>query len=197
MKILITLMGISEDALASECRSAVKHTAVLCRLRCRCLGMTDVRTCTSEQIHSSMTSHTSWKASCNSRKWVLLAPRWSGVSLRSVTCTRRLPQRCSRWSLGGVSALDWFTWRPILFKLFSQHLAIVAARGSSLQGRSRIQHLTCFHMFGTGLGFPGGTSDKEPACQCRRHVFDPCVRRIPWRRKWLPASVFLPGESQG
>ena len=31
-------------------------------------------------------------------------------------------------------------------------------------------------------GFPGGTSGKEPACQCRRHKrrrFDPWVRRIP------------------
>ena len=23
------------------------------------------------------------------------------------------------------------------------------------------------------------------------------VRKIPWRRKWQPASVFLPGESHG
>ena len=57
---------------------------------------------------------------------------------------------------------------------------------------------------GTGLipgqGFPGGTSGKEPTCQCRRHKrggFNPCVGKIPWRRKWQPASVFLPGESHG
>ena len=24
---------------------------------------------------------------------------------------------------------------------------------------------------------------KEPACQCKRHRFDPWVGRIPWRRK--------------
>ena len=29
-------------------------------------------------------------------------------------------------------------------------------------------------------------SGKESACQCRQHVFDPWVRKIPWRRKWLP-----------
>ena len=32
------------------------------------------------------------------------------------------------------------------------------------------------------LGFPGGTSGKEPACQCRRHKrcrFDPWIRKIP------------------
>ena len=26
---------------------------------------------------------------------------------------------------------------------------------------------------------------------------DPWVRKIPWRRKWQPASVFLPGKSHG
>ena len=25
--------------------------------------------------------------------------------------------------------------------------------------------------------------------------FDPCVRKIPWRRAWQPTPVFLPGES--
>ena len=33
--------------------------------------------------------------------------------------------------------------------------------------------------------------------QCRRLGFDPLVRKIPWRRKWLPIPVFLPGESHG
>ena len=27
--------------------------------------------------------------------------------------------------------------------------------------------------------------------------FDPWVRKIPWRRKWLPTPVFLPGDSHG
>ena len=31
----------------------------------------------------------------------------------------------------------------------------------------------------------------------RRRGFDPWVGKIPWRRKWEPAPVFLPGESQG
>ena len=40
-------------------------------------------------------------------------------------------------------------------------------------------------------------SGKEAACQCRRHGFDPWVRKIPWRRKWKPISVFLPEKSHG
>ena len=49
-------------------------------------------------------------------------------------------------------------------------------------------------------GFPRWLSDKESACRCRRHrrhEFNPWVRKIPWRRTWQPAPVFLPGESHG
>ena len=52
----------------------------------------------------------------------------------------------------------------------------------------------------TNPSFPGGPSDKESACQCRRGKisrFDPCVGMIPWSRKWQPTPVFLPGESYG
>ena len=37
-------------------------------------------------------------------------------------------------------------------------------------------------------------------CQCwrpKRHWFDCWVRNIPWRRKWQPTPVFLPGKSYG
>ena len=40
-------------------------------------------------------------------------------------------------------------------------------------------------------------SGKETSCQCRRNEFHPWVRKIPWRRKWQPSAVFLPGESHG
>ena len=33
--------------------------------------------------------------------------------------------------------------------------------------------------------------------QCRRLRFDSWVRKIPWRRKWQPTPVLLPGESHG
>ena len=31
----------------------------------------------------------------------------------------------------------------------------------------------------------------------KRWRFDPWVRKIPWRRKWQPTPVFLPGKSHG
>ena len=35
--------------------------------------------------------------------------------------------------------------------------------------------------------------------QCRRHQFDlwVLIKKIPWRRKWQPTPVFLPGEFHG
>ena len=45
--------------------------------------------------------------------------------------------------------------------------------------------------------FPGGTSGKETACQCKRHErlwFDPWVRKISWSRKWQPTPEVLPGK---
>ena len=44
---------------------------------------------------------------------------------------------------------------------------------------------------------PRWFSDKESTCQRRRCGFDPWVRKIPWRRKWQPVPVFLPGKSHG
>ena len=47
---------------------------------------------------------------------------------------------------------------------------------------------------------PKWLNGKEPARRCRRHKrrgFNSWVRKIPWRRKWQPAPVFLPGPSHG
>ena len=46
-------------------------------------------------------------------------------------------------------------------------------------------------------GLPWWLSGKEYACQCRRHRFNSWVGKVPWRRKWQPTPVFLPGKSHG
>ena len=50
-------------------------------------------------------------------------------------------------------------------------------------------------------GFPAGSVVKKKKiclqwwrCKCG---FDPWVGKIPWRRKWQPTPVFLPGKSHG
>ena len=63
-------------------------------------------------------------------------------------------------------------------------------------------HICIFFHYYENLykGFQGGTSGKEPTCQCGRHKrlrFKPWVRKTFWRRAWQPTAVFLPGESHG
>ena len=44
-------------------------------------------------------------------------------------------------------------------------------------------------------GFPGGLVVKNSPADPGERMFAPWVREIPWRRKWQPAPVFLPGKS--
>ena len=46
-------------------------------------------------------------------------------------------------------------------------------------------------------GFPGGSDGKASDCNAGDLKFDPWVGKVPWRRKWQPTPVFLPGKSQG
>ena len=47
-------------------------------------------------------------------------------------------------------------------------------------------------------GFSGGSMVKNPPANAGDlgsiPGFDPWVGKIPWRRKWLPTPVFLPGQ---
>ena len=50
------------------------------------------------------------------------------------------------------------------------------------------------------LALSRDNSGKESTCQRRRRKrckFHPWIRKIPWRRKWQPTPVFLPGKSHG
>ena len=38
---------------------------------------------------------------------------------------------------------------------------------------------------------------KKKSLQCKRPGLNLRVRKIPWRREWLPTLVFLPGEFHG
>ena len=49
----------------------------------------------------------------------------------------------------------------------------------------------------SGQGLPWCLSSKEFTFQCRRRRFDTRVGEIPWRKKWQPTPILLPGESHG
>ena len=48
------------------------------------------------------------------------------------------------------------------------------------------------------MGLPGWLVVKNPPANAGDiKQFGPWVGKIPWRRKWQPTPVFLPGESRG
>ena len=72
-------------------------------------------------------------------------------------------------------------------------------------------HLSLDHAYGVSTnngfllttGLPLWLRDKESACGCRRHGFDPWVAKIPWRKVWQPTPIFsifvwkIPTEEPG
>ena len=47
------------------------------------------------------------------------------------------------------------------------------------------------------LCVPGGSDGKESAYNVGDPGLIPGLGRFPWRRKWQPTPVFLPGKSHG
>ena len=43
------------------------------------------------------------------------------------------------------------------------------------------------------MGFPGSSEVTNLPANADVE-FDPLIRKIPWRRKWQPSPVFLPGK---
>ena len=76
------------------------------------------------------------------------------------------------------------------------HLTLLLIRVAHFPSRQSPCLPVCFtflfSIYHCLVGFPGGASGKEPACQCRRHKrrrFYPWVGKIPWRRAWLPTPM--------
>ena len=47
------------------------------------------------------------------------------------------------------------------------------------------------------MGFPSSSDGKASACNAGDTGSIPGLGRFPWRRKWQPIPVFLPGEFHG
>ena len=115
-----------------------------------------------------------------------------------------------RQALGAVGSVEdqWCHWGPLFFHFSSAStrdafiLRLVTGLGANdCYWQSGLHASLCTKQkrknssqCGTCL-YPSWLSGKESTCQCRRHGFYPWVGKIPWRRRWQPTSVFLPGKS--
>ena len=64
----------------------------------------------------------------------------------------------------------------------------------NIQAYSPMGHLGAATVF---EDFLGGASGNVSTCNAADLGLIPGVGKTPWRRKWQPASVFLPGEFHG
>ena len=82
----------------------------------------------------------------------------------------------------------------------NQHLSSSIISLTSLFKRTKSEGLPASRFKGPVpfvLGFPGGPSGKESACQGKRCRFVAWVWKTPWRRTWQPTPSFLPGGFHG
>ena len=127
----------------------------------------------------------------------------------------------TRWnepSLKANSATTPLTWSPGVLRVTEKQRAETGARA----GRGRTAS-NCLLAIGFGFtrrrvmeteagdgcrtrwilptialqSFPGGSDGKESACHARNLGSIPGLGRSPWRREWLLALIFLPGEFHG
>ena len=100
-----------------------------------------------------------------------------------------------------------FTLASHLFNNFSQiqtiHHILLGSKDVTLNKSNTVPALTKFitqweiQEKVMQYGLLSWLSGKESTCRCRRHRFDPWLRKIPWNRKWQPTPVFLLGKSHG
>ena len=103
----------------------------------------------------------------------------------------------------------WFEHKPWLSRCCKWITEMWKEKGQfvrgNLESRNLITKAKCIEMFyyyfliqiTNTWGFAGGWVGKESACNAGnagKCKFGPWVRKIPWRRKWQPTPIFLPGR---
>ena len=83
----------------------------------------------------------------------------------------------------------------ILLFVLKSHLSTQQKRNSfqNILKKFFFNFINYWWSSGILTGFPWWLRWWRICLQCRRPRFDPWVRKIHWRKKWLPIPVFLPG----
>ena len=157
-------------------------------------------------------------------EWALRKQIWDYLC-KSYT-RQELEIKCANFTLGNLSYLlhnflqnKKTMWRLLLLSSYTvssslwphglQHTRLPCPSLSSgiwSRGQNTVEfilkekRLILFKYRENSLGLPwwlSGKKKKKSACPCRKFGFNPWVWKIPWRRKWQPPPVFLPGKSHG
>ena len=95
------------------------------------------------------------------------------------------------WSLG---------WEEPLKKEMATHSSILAWKIPWVEEPGRLQSIasqSVGHDWATNTLLCYWLGGKESACQYRKCRFSPWFGKSPWRGKWKPTLVFLPGKFHG
>ena len=132
--------------------------------------------------------------------WRLVA---SLSKLETATCTQLLPRQSLRKHILYLGLSK--RWLPRPGEPTLEYLGKDAYLWITRVYESRIACFLQHHQANTFdylyllilMGPPWWLNGKESARQCRTCGLHPWVRKIPWRNKWQPTPVFLPGKSHG
>ena len=154
-------------------------------------------------ILSSLFKYKLFSLSASKSIYTVLDLRWFNLRLfgymvmgKWYTFSRNCTLNFDLWSLPGLSVFS-TVFSPDA-GLCSESQFLVSHKITRVHNRCIYNHavpkqLLCFSLsVQYSMGFQGGASGKEPACQCRRHKrcgFNPWVGKIPWRRAWQPIPV--------
>ena len=97
---------------------------------------------------------------------------------------------CSPW--GCRVRHDWVAEQQCIMPKYKYILHYVLLKCAYYNALGVICYLLIYCMV-----LPWWLGGKEFTWQCKRGMFNLWVRKIPWRKKWQPTPVFLPGKSRG
>ena len=95
----------------------------------------------------------------------------------------------SPWGRKDMKNPNWGTFQKIIWH--PSKISVAWKTKQSWGNCSRLKEII------SNPGLPWLFRPERICLQWRRHVFDPWVRKIPWRMEWLPISLFLPGKFHG